>query len=200
LNVLGISTKTHDSGIALLSNGVPAFVYEEERFNREKHTLKFPNAAARKTQATLIVNQPGWIRVGLYERFGYSNLPEIVQVPHHDAHAAVFFVSPFEEATVLVMDGYGDDTATSANIGVANRIDRLWHDDFFDSLGMLYTCVTEHLGFEVFQEGIVMALAAYGGPTYAPKFGELIHLNAQSRLGRRRRPQLRGERARLARH
>ncbi|MEE8310323.1 MAG: carbamoyltransferase N-terminal domain-containing protein, partial [Hyphomicrobium sp.] len=45
MNVLGISTKTHDSGIALLSNGVPAFVYEEERFNREKHTLKFPNAA-----------------------------------------------------------------------------------------------------------------------------------------------------------
>ncbi len=231
MNVLGISTKTHDSGIALLSNGVPAFVYEEERFNREKHTLKFPNGAlnaavngqgldlrdvdvitapwdmkrlrrsffrsvmskmpqslnllrpaAHRTQATGIVNQPGWIRVGLYKHFGFANLPEIVQVSHHDAHAAVFFVSPFEEATVLVMDGYGDDTATSANIGVANRVDRLWHDDFFDSLGMLYSCVTEHLGFEVFQEGIVMALAAYGGPTYASKFKELIPLKPEGRI------------------
>ena len=45
MNVLGISTKTHDSGIALLRNGDPSFVYEEERFNREKHTLKFPDAA-----------------------------------------------------------------------------------------------------------------------------------------------------------
>jgi carbamoyltransferase len=231
LNILGISTKTHDSGIALLSNGAPTFVYEEERFNREKHTLKFPREAldaavkgqgfnlrdidvitapwnmsrlrrsffrsvmsklpqslnllrpsAHRTQSTSIVNQPGWIRVGLYNRFGYSNLPDIVQVPHHDAHAAAFFVSPFEEAAVLVMDGYGDDTATSANIGVGNRVDRLWHDDFFDSLGMVYSCVTEHLGFKVFQEGTVMALAAYGGPTYAPKFGELIHLKPEGRI------------------
>ena len=46
-------------------------------------------------------------------------LPPMVNVGHHNAHAATFFVSPFEEATVLVMDGYGDDASTSTYIGAA---------------------------------------------------------------------------------
>ena len=40
-NVLGIVTSSHDTGVALLSDGVPAFVLEEERFNRQKHTQHF---------------------------------------------------------------------------------------------------------------------------------------------------------------
>ena len=42
VRILGIVTRTHDSGLALLEDGVPTFVLEEERFNREKHTRKFP--------------------------------------------------------------------------------------------------------------------------------------------------------------
>ena len=42
MNILGIVTRTHDSGLALLKDGVPTIVLEEERFNREKHTRKFP--------------------------------------------------------------------------------------------------------------------------------------------------------------
>ena len=42
MRILGIVTRTHDSGLALLSDGVPTLVLEEERFNREKHTLRFP--------------------------------------------------------------------------------------------------------------------------------------------------------------
>jgi carbamoyltransferase len=41
---------------------------------------------------------------------------------------------------------------------------------------MLYTAVTEHLGFKYFEEGTVMALAATGGKTYAKKFREAVHL------------------------
>ena len=82
-----------------------------------------------------------------------TRLPKIVQVRHHDAHAAIFFVSPYEEATVLVMDAYGDETAQSAYIGSANRLERLWQSEFFDFLGMLYTVVTTHLGFKLFEEG-----------------------------------------------
>ncbi len=231
MKVLGITTQTHDTGIALLNDGVPDYVYEEERFNREKHTQRFPHEAlraamkgqgldigdidvmttpwnmgrlwrmnynavtdklpqslnllwpsARPTQGTTLLNQPGRIRVGLYERFGYTKLPEIVQVPHHDAHAAIFFVSPFDEATILIMDGYGDETATSAYTGTGNRVERIWHDHPFDSLGMLYTCVTEHLGFKVFNEGIVMALAAFGEPTFVPQFRDIIQLKPGGRI------------------
>src|SRR4030042_1791970 len=42
MHILGIVTRTHDAGLALLGDGVPTLVLEEERFNREKHTRKFP--------------------------------------------------------------------------------------------------------------------------------------------------------------
>ena len=225
MRVLGIVCDTHDSGIALLEDGVPAFVLEEERFNRQKHTLKFPFlslAAAmeernlrigdidvittpwdtpqlRRTFATSILARlpaslnllrPGanavqnggviflttWLKYELRRMYGFAHLPQIVQVGHHDAHAAIFFASPFEEAAVLVMDGYGDASATSTYIGSGNRLDRRWRGEFFDSLGMLYTFVTYHLGFAPFEEGTVMALAACGGDTYRAKFSEVVHL------------------------
>src|SRR6476660_4646203 len=133
--------------------------------------------SARPTQSTLIVTMPMGLRWGLLWHFGVkSKLPKIIQVRHHDAHAATFFVSPFEEASVLVMDGYGDETAQSAYIGIGNRLERQWRSEFFDSLGMLYTAVTQHLGFKRFEEGTVMALAATGGPTYVKQFAELVRL------------------------
>jgi len=42
LKILGIVTETHDAGLALLEDGDPVLVLEEERFNREKHTQEFP--------------------------------------------------------------------------------------------------------------------------------------------------------------
>ena len=42
MNILGIVTRLKDSGLALLKDGMPTIVLEEERFNREKHTRKFP--------------------------------------------------------------------------------------------------------------------------------------------------------------
>jgi carbamoyltransferase len=231
VNILGIVSKSHDTGVALLKNGVPEYILEEERFNRQKHTLEFPAQSldaifgdgthrfsdidvlttpwemarlrptfynnvtgkmpaslnllwpsAHRVQASAIVNLPLRLYLGLGKRYGYSRVPKIVQVSHHNAHAAVFNVSPFEDATVLVMDGYGDDTSTSAFVGQGTKLTRQWQSGFFESLGMLYTCVTEYLGFKVFEEGTVMALAACGGPKYLPKFRELIALEPGGRF------------------
>jgi carbamoyltransferase len=75
-----------------------------------------------------------------------------------------------------VVDGYGDETAQSAYTGIGNRLERVSQSQIFDSLGMPYTAVTEHLGFRVFEEGTVMALAATGYETYLNKFREVIQL------------------------
>ena len=66
--------------------------------------------------------------------------------------------------------------------GRGNRLERLWQSEFFNSLGMLYTAVTTHLGFKVFEEGTVMALAGAGGPTYVKKFREMIDLQPAGRF------------------
>ena len=223
MRILGIVCDTHDSGLALLQDGVPALVLEEERFSRQKHTLKFPllsleaafaelkldigdidvmttpwdTRQLRRTFAKSVLGHlpaslgllhPGantaqnggivflttWLKYELRRRFGLARLPPIVQVGHHDAHAAIFFASPFEEAAVLVMDGFGDVAATSAYVGSGNRLDCRWRGPFFDSLGMLYSLVTYHLGFAPFEEGTVMALAACGGDTYAARFKDLV--------------------------
>ncbi len=42
VNILGLVSKTHDTGLALLCDGRPKVIFEEERFNRQKHTKAFP--------------------------------------------------------------------------------------------------------------------------------------------------------------
>ena len=225
LHILGIACRSHDAGIALLDDGRPLFVLEEERFNREKHTQAFPvqsleaafaasglgigniaaitvpwdtrqlwnsftTAVMERMPASLNLVRPSAhalqdsravfmslrVKTELRRFFGVKKMPPIIEIPHHDSHAASFFMSPFEDAAVLVMDGYGDIAATSAYTGAGNRLERLWQLGFFDSLGALYTSMTMHLGFKPFEEGTVMALAACGGPAYAAKAKELIHL------------------------
>src|SRR5690606_14529112 len=107
-------------------------------------------------------------------QLGVNKLPPIVNVSHHDAHAAIFFVSPFDEAAVLVMDGFGDDASTSAYVGRGNQLERLWYTGIFNSLGIVYTFVTKYLGFNFSDEGKVMALAAFGGDTYVDAFRDIL--------------------------
>src|SRR5262249_54427974 len=137
-------------------------------------SLLWPKAHAAQDSGIVLLNF--WLKLNLRTELKVLRLPKVVQVGHHDAHAAIFFVSPFDEAAVLVMDGYGDQSATSAYVGRGNRLDCRWRGQFFESLGMFYTFVTHHLGFKTFEEGTVMALAACGDDTYVAKFRELVHL------------------------
>src|ERR1700689_1137142 len=42
MKILGISAHYHDSAAALVINGVPAFVVQEERLSRKKNDAAFP--------------------------------------------------------------------------------------------------------------------------------------------------------------
>jgi carbamoyltransferase len=87
-------------------------------------------------------------------------------VEHHRAHvASAFFVSPFEEAAVLSVDGFGDFASTMLARGARDRVEVLDRVLFPHSLGILYTAVTQWLGFPHYgDEGKVMGLAPYGDP------------------------------------
>jgi len=90
--------------------------------------------------------------------------------PHHLSHAASGFqTSPFDRATVVVIDAVGEfDTVT---IWGAEYTDgravykRLWGQRYPHSIGLFYSAVTKRLGLRPLdEEYIVMGMAAYGDP------------------------------------
>jgi carbamoyltransferase len=136
-------------------------------------SLAIPRSHASQQNQIAALNY--YLARDLKRHFGAKLLPPIVNVPHHHAHAALFFASPFEESLVLVMDGYGDECSSSGYAGSRNRLDRIWSTGIMNSAGLVYTFVTEYLGFAGFgDEGKVMALAAYGEDTYLEKFRDVI--------------------------
>ena len=106
--------------------------------------------------------------------------PALHFVEHHPAHlASSFFVSPFDDAACCAIDGFGDFVSTSFAVGKGNRIDVLDHVFFPHSLGMMYTAVTQYLGFHGYgDEFKVMGLAPYGKPAFVGELRQLRHLTA----------------------
>jgi carbamoyltransferase len=116
----------------------------------------------------------------LAEALGVSTgqLPTLHNVEHHPTHlASTFFVSPYDEAAVCAIDGFGDFVSTSLAVGRGNEIERLDNVYFPHSLGLLYTAITQFLGFTNYgDEYKVMGLAPYGEPTELDRLRELVHL------------------------
>jgi carbamoyltransferase len=107
-----------------------------------------------------------------------ANLPKVHYIEHHPSHlASAFFVSPFDDAAVCAIDGFGDFVSTSMASGRGNHLDILERVYFPHSLGMLYTAITQHLGFMNYgDEFKVMGLAPYGKPEFAPALRKLVTL------------------------
>jgi len=107
-------------------------------------------------------------------------------IEHHRAHlASCFFVSPFERAALLSIDGFGDFISTMWALGEGNSIEVLGQVEYPHSAGIVYTATTQFLGFPHYgDEGKVMGLAPYGRPRFINEFREIIRTeeNGQFRL------------------
>lgn len=114
-----------------------------------------------------------------------GDVPRVSYVSHHRAHAALsFFGSPYDEAMVIVCDGFGDRTALSVWSARGSRLDLEYESKLPASLGMLYSFVTHHLGFRFgHDEGTVMALAALGNDDLIPEFARIVRPRADGTLG-----------------
>ena len=99
-------------------------------------------------------------------------------VEHHPAHiASAFFLSPFDEAAVCSVDGFGDFVSTSVGLGRGTNFKVLGKVYFPHSLGLLYLAITQYLGFMNYgDEYKVMGLSAYGEPDFSDEIGQLVHL------------------------
>lgn len=104
---------------------------------------------------------------------------EFHNVEHHMAHmASAYLVSPFEEAAVLSIDGFGDFCSTMLGRGVGAKLEKIDSVLFPHSLGLFYTSITQYLGFLNYgDEGKVMALAPYGEPRYLQQMMDIVRPN-----------------------
>ena len=88
---------------------------------------------------------------------------------HHLSHAAAGFqTSPYDDATVVVIDAIGEfDTISIYNAwydknGVA-QYKKLWGQRYPDSIGLFYSAMTKRVGLRPLdEEYILMGMAAYG--------------------------------------
>jgi len=101
---------------------------------------------------------------------------QLHHVEHHQAHvASAFFASPFEEAAILSVDGFGDFASTMLAEGRGSSFDVLERVLFPHSLGILYAAVTQWLGFPKYgDEGKVMGLAPYGSPRFLDDMRRIV--------------------------
>ena len=105
-------------------------------------------------------------------------------IEHHPAHlASAFFVSPFDEAAVCALDGFGDFVSTSFASGEGSKLEVKGRVFFPHSVGLLYLAVTQYLGFMNYgDEYKVMGLAPYGQPDFVKELGRLIRLKPKGRF------------------
>ena len=99
-------------------------------------------------------------------------------VEHHIAHlSSAFHVSPFSEAVVVSVDGFGDFASAAWGYGRGTQIevdDRVY---FPHSLGTFYQALTQYLGFPNYgDEYKAMGLAPYGEPHFLPEMRKIVEL------------------------
>lgn len=88
-------------------------------------------------------------------------------IEHHLAHlASAFYASPFRDAAVVSVDGFGDFASAAWGCGSDTSLSLDGRILFPHSLGIFYQAMTQYLGFGHYgDEYKLMGLAAYGNPS-----------------------------------
>ena len=110
-----------------------------------------------------------WVEQYILEAIGsLGKLGKVLFTEHHMAHAAsAFYPSPFNEATILTLDGVGEWCTTSVGMGNGNKIELTKEIAYPHSIGLLYSAFTYYCGLKVNSgEYKLMGLAPYGTPKY----------------------------------
>ena len=201
----------HDAAAALVVDGVTVAAAAEERFNRQKHSARFPACAVNYCleEAGLVLDDidlmvhafdyepyhraylldpiseklyrevfsPATLRSFVERDFPTFPAERIQHVSHHLAHAAsAYYTSSWDDCLVVVVDAMGEAHGASVYRAAGERLWNLAQISALDSIGILYSLITLHLGFDFnSDEYKIMGLAPYGDPTrFRPFFAEAV--------------------------
>src|SRR6185295_19506397 len=104
---------------------------------------------------------------------------EVHNIEHHLCHLfSAYYVSPFPEAAVVSVDGFGDFSSAAWGTGRGGEITVDGRVHFPHSLGVFYQALTQYLGFPYYgDEYKVMGLAPYGKPSCLDQMRRIVRLN-----------------------
>ena len=194
MNILGISAGFHDAAIAVLSDsGEIRFASHSERYSKKKHDTNLCDAIlddidqytigqvayyerpwARQLRQLWAGQNIDWDQLTVSQILRQQTGARFQDVPargynHHLCHAAAGFqTSPYNRATVVVIDAIGEwDTITiwGAEYDRQGRATykKLWSRGYPHSIGLFYSAVTSRVGLRPLdEEYILMGMAAYG--------------------------------------
>jgi carbamoyltransferase len=147
------------------------------------YMLKKPKSAIGMFQNRITNrNDLGNIEQQIKSYFGYC--PPLRYIEHHRSHlASAFFSSPFEESTLISIDGSGDFSTVMIGKGSGHQIEVLESQDFPVSVGLFYTAFTQFLGFPYYgDEYKVMGLSPYGTPSFLEEIQKIIRVGKKNIL------------------
>jgi carbamoyltransferase len=190
--VWGINALNHDASIAVFKNSELVFWDRSSKYSGIDHDQMLDgdvisaaiDAGGGRPNEIVWYERP-WLKksrqlyAGQYRwAFDLDELPsrylkevglggiKIHYLPHHLSHAAAgFLTSPFEDATVVVLDAMGEwDTATIWQ-GQGTQLTKLWSRKYPSSLGLFYSAFTGLIGYKpVAEEYLLQRDSALGDP------------------------------------
>jgi carbamoyltransferase len=198
-HILGISAGYHDAAAAVIrSDGEILFAGHAERYSKVKNSSVLDDGLISELcqwqYNTVAFYERPWMH-NIQQLYSGQNLlgpwttsgalnqhlgawyqrpaEREVSYPHHLSHAAAGFqTSPYDRATVVVIDAIGElDTisiygAKYDKTGCA-VYKKLWGQRYPRSIGLFYSAVTGRIGLRPLdEEYITMGMAAYGEPKY----------------------------------
>ena len=211
MNYIGISAGFHDAAISVVNQaGDILFAAHSERYSKKKHDKDICNKlvldalthtdsdqlqyhyyerpwvkAARQVRSGEGFRWPTWDRL-LGTAYNTMGRPDIHTHGHHLCHAAAGFqTSPFDDATVVVIDAIGEfDTITIWDAWYEQgraQYKKVWSRGYPHSIGLFYSAMTQRVGLKPMdEEYILMGMAAYGQPHYLDEMrGTFLNSNEQ---------------------
>jgi len=193
--ILGISAGFHDAALTVINNtGGIVFAGHSERYSKIKNDKNICENLIQEVQnynISTIAYYENPFKKQLRRLYSGEGLQinklttkqvlndqikpllksnqKIVSYNHHLSHAAAGFqTSPFQRATVVVIDAIGEfDTisiwAAEYNHMGAAKYKLLWRQGYPNSIGLFYSAMTQKAGLEPMEEEyILMGMSAYG--------------------------------------
>jgi carbamoyltransferase len=173
---------------------IDAVVFHEKPLNvlsrvlaaRQRRGPKAINAFRREMPVLMRRNLLIGYRIErMMRQLGAKKAPPVYYSEHHLSHAAAAFLpSPFESAAILTIDGIGEWATATIGEGANHRVDLIEEQRYPNSLGLLYSLITEWCGFEANDgEYKLMGLAPYGEPRFRDAIESIATLGPDGSVG-----------------